>query len=461
MSVLIKNGRIITASEDYVADIIIEGEKITAIGKGLPQKADHIIDAQDKLIFPGGIDPHVHLDLPVMGIRSSDNFETGTRAAIFGGTTTIIDFANQQKGGTLYSALETWQKKATGNAYCDYSFHVSVTDFTKNTKAEMKSFIEQEGITSFKTFMAYKDTLMIDDATMKAVMEEVKKYGGMVTVHATDGNKIESLVEKFRVQNNLSPLYHYLSQPDYSESEATGRFIDMAIETGVNAYVVHMTCAKALEKIKLANQNNHRILAETCPQYLLLDADLYKKGDESVKWILSPPLRTKEDRESLWTGIQDGYIQTVGTDHCPFMMEDKLKNKEDFTSVPNGIPGIEHRMELLFSEGVLKERISLNKFVEVTSTNAAKIFGLYPQKGDIKVGSDADIVIFNPAEKHIISAKTHHHHCDYSAYEGWEVAGKVKSVLLRGEVVLQENEIQIEKGYGRFLKRAISDLGKA
>ncbi len=461
MPVLIKNGRIITASEDFVADIFIEGEKITTIGKDLSGRADKIINAQDKLVFPGGIDPHVHLDLPVMGIHSRDNFETGTRAALFGGTTTIIDFANQQKGGTLYSALETWHKKAAGNSYCDYSFHVSVTDITKNTKAEIKSLIEQEGITSFKTFMAYKDTLMIDDAAMKAVMEEVKKYGGMVTVHATDGNMIGSQVEKFRLQNNLSPLYHYLSQPDYTESEATGRFIDMAIDTGVNAYVVHLTCTSALERIKQANKNRQLILAETCPQYLLLDADLYKRGEEAVKWILSPPLRTKEDQKSLWTGIQDGYIQTVGTDHCPFMMEDKLKNKEDFTKVPNGIPGIEHRMELLFSEGVLKERISLNKFVEVTSTNAAKIFGLYPQKGDIKVGSDADIVILDSNEKHIISAKTHHHHCDYSAYEGWEVTGKVKSVLLRGKVVLEDDTLKTRKGYGRFLKRAVLDLGKA
>ncbi|MBI9038458.1 MAG: dihydropyrimidinase [Bacteroidales bacterium] len=453
MSILIKNGRIITASDDYIADIFIESETVSAIGKDLNFEAEKVFDASGMLVFPGGIDPHVHLDMPFMGAFSSDDHETGTRAALFGGTTMLIDYAIQSKGESLHSALETWKNRAMGKTFGDYSFHIAVTDFNESVKEEFKDLIKKEGITSFKTFMAYKGALMIDDKQMISIMNEVKKYDGLVAVHATNGDMIEYLVEKYKSENKLSPWYHYLSQPEITETEASGRFVDLAYLSGVNAYIVHMTCEGALNKVREATKRNQKMLVETCPQYLLLDASVYKKGFDSAKWVMSPPIREKKDNETLWAGIRQGLVHVVGTDHCPFMWSDKLKGKDDFTKIPNGAPGLEHRMELLFSEGVRKNRISLNKFVDITSSNVAKIFGLFHKKGTIAVGSDADIVIFDPEQKHTISAKTHHHRCDFSAFEGWEVTGKVKTVFLRGKLAIDEDKVLVEKGYGKFLKR--------
>jgi dihydropyrimidinase len=453
MSTIIRNGRIIGASEDYIADIFVEGEKISAIGKNLQVAADHEINAEGLLVFPGGIDPHVHLDMPFMGTFSSDNYETGTRAALFGGTTMVIDFVLQTQGKSLASALQEWRGRSDGNCLGDYSFHVAVTDFNEHTKAEIRDLIEKEGITSFKTFMAYKDALMIDDRQMIGLMQEVKKYGGLVTVHATNGDMIDYLIAKFKAEGKLSPLYHYLSQPEVTESEATGRFADLAAYTGVNAYVVHMTCEGALNQIRRIGSENKLVHAETCIQYLMLDASLYERDFEGAKWVMSPPLREKKDQAALWAGIQQGAVQVVATDHCPFKWEQKLMGEKDFSKIPNGHPAIEHRMELLYSEGVAKGRISLQKFVEVNSTNAAKIFGMFPQKGIIAVGSDADIVLFDPNEKHVISASSHHMNVDYSAYEGVEVIGKVKTVLLRGKVAVENNQVQVEKGFGRFVRR--------
>ncbi len=453
MSILIKNGRIITAADDYIADIFIEGEKIKMIGSTLDVKADKIIDAKNKLVMPGGIDPHVHLDMPFMGTFSSDNYETGTRAALFGGTTMVIDFILQTQGKSLYSALNEWKGRSDGNAVGDYSFHMAVTDFNENTKEEIKDMIEKEGITSFKTFMAYKGALMIDDRQMVGLMNEVKTRGGMVTVHATNGDMIDFLVNKHKAEGKLSPLYHYISQPEITEAEATGRFADMAYYTGCPAYVVHMTCEGALNHIRAVEKRNQKVYVETCIQYLVLDASLYDKGFESAKWVMSPPLREKKDQATLWAGINQGTVQIVATDHCPFMWKQKLMGENDFSKIPNGHPAIENRMELLFSEGVNKGKITLNKFVEVTSANPAKIFGMYPEKGCIAVGSDADIIIIDPNENHTISAKTHHMNVDYSAYEGWELKGKIKTVILRGTVAVDNNELKIAKGYGKFIKR--------
>jgi dihydropyrimidinase len=453
MSILIKNGRVITASEDYTADIFIEKEKISAIGKDLKYDADEVIDASGKLIFPGGIDPHVHLDMPFMGTFSSDNYETGTLAALHGGTTMVIDFILQTQGRSLYSALEEWRGRSDGNCYGDYSFHMAVTDFNDETKKEIKKLIEEEGIVSFKTFMAYKGALMIDDRQMIGLMNEVKDNGGIVTVHATHGDIIDFLIAKHRSEGKLSPLYHYLSQPEITESEASGRFADMAYHTGVPAYIVHMTCEGALNEIRRSTERNQKIFVETCIQYLLLDASLYEKDFEGAKWVMSPPLREKKDQKSLWAGLNQGLVQVVGTDHCPFEWKKKLMGEKDFSKIPNGHPAIEHRMELLYTEGVDKGRISLNKYVEVTSTNAAKIFGMFPRKGTIGIGSDADVVIFDPDKKHKISSKTHHMNVDYSAYEGWEVKGKVETVLLRGKIAIDKGEKKIEKGFGEFVKR--------
>ncbi len=453
MSVLIKNGRIITATDNYIADIFIEGETISTIGKKLLVKADTEIDATGKLVMPGGIDPHVHLDMPFMGTYSSDNYETGTRAALFGGTTTVIDFILQKQGNSLHSALDEWNSRANGNAVGDYSFHLAVTDFNDHTKKEIQEIIEQEGITSFKTFMAYKGALMIDDSQMIGLMQEVKKHGGLINVHATNGDMIDYLIAKHRAEGKLSPLYHYLSQPEVTEAEASGRFVDMANYTGCPGYIVHLTCEGALNAVRKATERNQKIFVETCIQYLILDASLYENDFDGAKWVMSPPLREKKDQATLWAGINQGLVNVVATDHCPFMWEQKLLGKNDFSKIPNGHPAIENRMELLFSEGVHKGKITLNKYVEVASTNAAKIFGMFPKKGTIAVGSDADILILDPNEKHTLTAKIHHMNVDYSGYEGWEVTGKVKTVLLRGKVVIENNRCLVEKGYGQFIKR--------
>lgn len=453
MSLLIRNGRVVTASEDQIADIYIEGEKIVAIGKNLPHTADKTLDASGKLVIPGGIDPHVHLDMPFMGTFSSDNYETGTRAALFGGTTSVIDFILQTQGKSLHHALAEWKGRSDGNAVGDYSFHMAVTDYNENTRKEIRQMIEEEGITSFKTFMAYKGALMIDDSQMVGLMQEVKQQGGMVTVHATNGDMIDYLVAKHKSEGKLSPLYHYLSQPEVTEAEASGRFTDMANYTGVPGYIVHLTCEGALNAVRRATTRNQKVFVETCIQYLMLDASLYDKGFESAKWVMSPPLREKKDQASLWAGINQGLVQVVATDHCPFNWEQKKLGENDFSKIPNGHPALEHRMELLFSEGVNKGKISLNKFVEVSSTNAAKIFGMYPEKGTISVGADADLVIFDPNEKHTLSVKTHHMNCDYSAYEGLEITGKCKTVILRGTIAIDNNQALVGKGYGKFIRR--------
>lgn len=453
MSILIKNGRIITATDNYQADIFIEGEKIAQIGTHLNVTADQVIDANGMLVFPGAIDPHVHLDMPFMGTFSSDSYETGTRAALFGGTTTVIDFVLQTQGKSLRHALTDWQSRATGTAVGDYSFHMAVTDFNEDTKAEVREMVEQEGITSFKTFMAYKGALMIDDRQMVGLMQEVKKCGGMVTVHATNGDVIDYLVAKHRAEGKLSPLYHYISQPEVTEAEASARFVDLANYTGVQAYIVHLTCEGALNAVREATTRNQTVFVETCIQYLVLDASLYDKGFESAKWVMSPPLREPKDQATLWAGINQGLVRVVATDHCPFKWQQKLMGEHDFSKIPNGHPAIEHRVELLFSEGVKKGRISANKFVEVLATNPAKLFGMFPQKGTIAVGTDADIVIFDPNEEHTISAKNHHMNVDYSAYEGWKLTGKCKTVLLRGKVAIDNNKCLVDKGYGKYIKR--------
>lgn len=454
-SLLIKNGRIVTAIDSYEADIYIESEKIHTIGKNLTISSDEIIDAKGNYVFPGGIDPHTHMELPFMGTCAIDSFETGTLAGLFGGTTTIIDFAIQTQGESLKKAVSDWHKKADGNCLSDYSFHLGVTDLNENTRPEIKEIYKKEGITSFKVFMAYKGALMVDDRQIITLMNEVKDFGGIVISHCENGDMIDGLVSEHRKNVNLSPKYHAVCHPEISEAEATGRIIDMAYHGNHPLYIVHLTCEGALNRVKEATKRNQKVNVETCIQYLLLDESLYESsGFESSKWVMSPPLRKEKDRIALWEGIKQGLVHTVATDHCPFCMSQKKMGEKDFSKIPNGIPGIENRMELLFSEGVLKGRITINKFVELTSTSQAKIFGLFPKKGTVAPGSDADIVIFDPNQKHVVSSKTQYTKCDYSAYEGWRVTGKCKTVILRGKVAIDNEKALIGKGFGKYIKRA-------
>lgn len=453
-SKLIKHGTVVTATDIMEADVYIEGEKVVAIGKNLNQRADQEIDAKGCYLFPGGIDAHTHMELPFMGTHSSDDFETGTLAGLHGGTTTIIDFAIQTQGDTLHNCLNSWHEKAKGKAVGDYAFHVAVTDFNEKTRPEIRDLIEKQGVTSFKTFMAYKGALMVDDRQIIGLMEEVKKWGGIVTTHAENGDLADTLIARNRAAGNLTPGYHALSRPPIVEAEATGRITDIAHQGQHPLYIVHMTCEESINRVRHALMRNQKIHVETCVQYLLLDDSLYfQEGFEGSKYVMSPPLRKKSDQEALWAGIQQNLVEVVATDHCPFCMDQKAMGKADFSKIPNGAPGIENRMELMYSEGVVKNRISLNKYVELTSTAAAKIFGLFPEKGTIAPGSDADIVVFDPKVNHTMSAKTHHMRCDYSAYEGWKVQGKCRSVFLRGTLAIDQGKALVGKGFGRYLSR--------
>ena len=453
-SIAIRNGTLVTATDTVQADILIRGEKVESISKHLDTKADQSIEASGCYVFPGGIDAHTHLDLPFMGTSSSDDFETGTLAALHGGTTSIIDFAFQTQGRSLREALGIWHEKASGRAVGDYAFHMVVTDFNDQTREEIRGLVEKEGVSSFKTFMAYKGALMIDDRQMIGLMNEVKKWGGLVTVHAENGDLADSLIAANREAGNTAPKYHALSRPEIVEAEATGRAIDIAYSGGHPLYVVHMTCEGALNRVREATKRNQKVLVETCVQYLLLDDSVYERsGFEGAKWVMSPPIRKPKDQQALWNGINQNLVHVVATDHCPFCMDQKAMGKTDFSKIPNGAPGIENRMELMYSEGVAKKRISLNKFVELNCTAPAKIFGLYPNKGTIAVGADADLVIFDPKLKHTISSDTHHMRCDYNAYEGWQVQGKVRTVLLRGTLAIDCGKAFVGKGFGKYLSR--------
>lgn len=453
-SLLIKNGRVVTTSDVSFADVYIENEKVHTIGKDLQKVADRVIDASGCYLFPGGIDAHTHMELPFMGTHCSDTFETGTLAGLHGGTTTIIDFAIQSPGDSLQSALNQWHEKASGFAVSDFAFHMAVTDFNESTQKEIQSLIEKQGVPSFKIFMAYKGALMVDDRQILGLMKEVKKYGGLVMAHAENGDLADSLSAENKKQGNLSPQYHALSRPPICESEATGRILDLAYSGSYPLYIVHMTCEEALDRVRSSTHRNQKVHVETCTQYLLLDDSVYlEEGFGGSKYVMSPPLRKKKDQEALWKGIQQNLVEVVATDHCPFCMDQKRMGLHDFSKIPNGAPGIEHRLELLFSEGVLKNRISLNQFVNLTATAPARIFGLSPRKGSIAIGADADIVIFDPQVKHTLSAKTHHMNCDYSAYEGWKVQGKCRTTILRGTVVIHEGEGMVKKGFGQALKR--------
>ncbi len=459
MSILIKNGRIITAVDDYHADVFIENETVSLIGKKLDIEADQVIDASERYVFPGGLDPHTHMDMPFGGTTSADDFETGTRAAAHGGTTTIIDFAIQTKGESSLAALDTWHEKAEGKTAIDYGFHMIITDLEDDRLWEMRHLAD-EGITSYKLFMAYPGVLYADDGTIYRAMRKAGEDGTVVCMHAENGIVIDEIVKHALKRGETSPKHHALTRPTRMEAEGTHRAISIAEVAGAPVYIVHLSCADALEQVTLARSRGVPVSAETCPQYLFLDHSYYEQPEfEGAKYVMTPPLREKWNQDELWRGLRFGDLQSVATDHCPFCFKDqKVLGIDDFSKIPNGAPGVENRMALVYNGGVHQGRISLNKFVELTSTAAAKTFGLFPRKGTIAVGSDADIVIFDPARKETISVNnpcTHHMRVDYNTYEGIEVTGFPETVISRGRVIIDRCEYIGRKGDGQFLKRGL------
>ena len=458
MSLLIKNGRIITATADHKADIFIENETITIIGGCLEMESDQIVDARDKYIFPGGIDPHTHLDMPLGDIVSADDFETGTRAAAHGGTTTLIDFAVQTRGGSPLEALDTWHKKAEGKAAIDYGFHMIVTDVDDGHLRDLSTLV-QEGVTSFKLFTAYPGRLYVDDAILYRVMRQANKDGALTCIHAENGIVIDEIVRSALAEGKTTPKWHALTRSTRLEAEAVHRVTAIAEEAQAPVYLVHISSADALEQLVAARDRGIQAFAETCPQYLFLDQTYYdQKGLEGAKYVMTPPLREKWNQAKLWHGLQKGDIQVTATDHCPFRFADqKTLGIDNFTQIPSGCPGVENRMALIFHGGVIEGRIGLQKFVEVTSTAAAKLFGLYPRKGTIDIGSDADLVIFDPNRKETISvhnSPTHHMRVDYSAYEGMTVQGFPETVVSRGRIIIRDGEYKGKKGNGQYLRRS-------
>jgi dihydropyrimidinase len=456
MSILIQNGTVVTAERMFPADILVQEETIRDIAPGLPRgRADMVIDAGGMLLLPGGIDVHTHLDMPFGGTTSSDDFETGTRAAAFGGTTTLIDFAIQAKGTRMRDALDTWWKKADGRASIDYGLHMIVTDLRDAGLEDMDAMVA-EGVASFKLFMAYPGVLMVDDATIFEAMSRSAGNGALICMHAENGGVIDVLVRRALAEGKTAPIYHALTRPATAEAEAVHRAIAMAEMAGCPVYIVHLSSEDALNQVREARDRGLRVFAETCPQYLLLtQEELARPGFEGAKYVFTPPLRERHHPPKLWDGLKHDHLQVVSTDHCPFCFrEQKELGKESFAKIPNGGPGIENRLQLLYHYGVNQGRIGLTRFTELVSTTPARLFGLYPRKGTLAAGSDADIVVWDPDADHVIGAETHHMRVDYSMFEGFRVKGNARTVLSRGEVILDRGTYSGKPGRGRFLKRA-------
>jgi len=452
---LIRNGTIVTATDTYLGDVGILDGKIAAIGKDLPvENAKNVIEARGRYVMPGGIDVHTHLDMPFGGTMSADDFESGTVAAAFGGTTTLIDFAIQYKGQTLRQAYETWMKKADGKAVIDYAFHCIITELADAQLDEMKALV-REGIPTFKLFMAYPGVFMLDDASIFRAMTAAANSGGMICMHAENGGVIDVLVQRALAEGKRAPKYHALTRPTTAEAEATSRAIALAEIAGAPVYIVHLSCNDALEKVREARDRGLPTYAETCPQYLYLSLEnMDAPGFEGAKYVFTPPLREKWHQEKLWQGLAKDDLQVVSTDHCPFCYkEQKELGKNDFTKIPNGGPGIEHRLSLVYSGGVHGKRFSMNRFVQLVSTAPAKLFGLYPRKGTVAVGSDADLIVFDANEEQTISVKTHHMRVDYSMFEGIRVKGIPKTVLSRGRTIVDNGRFTGKPGAGEFIKR--------
>jgi len=460
MRTLITNGTIVTADGSTVADVLIDGETIAQIGRDLAATgvtADETIDATGRYVIPGGIDAHTHMELPFGGTFAKDTFETGTRAAAFGGTTSIIDFAVQSRGGSLRAGLDTWLAKAEGNAVTDYGMHMIMSDVNEASLAEMDVLVA-EGVPDFKLFTAYPGVFYSDDGSILRAMQRTAENGGMIMMHAENGMAIDVVAAQTFESGMTDPIGHGLARKAVFEGEATNRVIRLAEAAGVPVYIVHLSSREALVEVRAARDRGTKAFAETCPQYLFLSLDDMGNGFEGAKFVCSPPLRPRDNWDDLWTGLVKDDLQLVATDHCPFDFHgQKELGRGDFRKVPNGLPGVEDRVDLLHDGGVVGGRISRERWVEIISTAPAKMFGMYPQKGAIAIGSDADIVIYDPNRRHTISAATHHMDVDYSCYEGRSIQGGSDIVMSRGAVIVRDGEFTGRKGHGRFVRRAPAD----
>jgi dihydropyrimidinase len=456
MSILIKGGRIVTAADDYVADVYIDDETVSLIGESLDQPADRLIEATGKYVLPGGVDPHTHLDMPFGGTVTIDDVESGQTSAAFGGTTSHVDFIIQPAGATFAEAIEEWRAKANGRQVIDMGYHMAVTDLREGGTLGELATLPDQGITSYKLFMAYKGAIMVDDETLFRVMQVAADTGALVMVHAEHGDSIDVLVKQALADGKTEPKYHALTRPPETEGEATNRAIQLARVAGCKLYVVHVSCREAVEPIQLAREKGWDVWGETCTQYFFIDYSfLERQHFEGAKYVYTPPPRPKANQEILWTAVQNDVLSVISTDHCAFMWNgQKTLGKDDFSKIPNGAPGLESRLQMIHEFGVRRGRISLNRMVELLSTNPAKYFGLYPRKGTIAVGSDADIVVFDPEKRVTISAATHHSKSDYNLFEGTEVTGSPEVVLLRGNVLVENDELAAQPGIGRFVERA-------
>jgi dihydropyrimidinase len=456
MSVLIQGGRIITASDDYVGDVYIEDETVTLIGTSLDVAADRVIDASGKYVLPGGVDPHTHLDMPFGGTVTIDDVESGQTSAAFGGTTCHVDFVIQAQGQSFAAALDDWRAKAAGKQMIDMGYHMAVTDLREGGTLEELASLPAQGVTSYKLFMAYKGALMVDDETLFRTMEVAARTGALVMVHAENGDAIDVLVKQALADGKTEPKYHALTRPPETEGEATNRAIQLARVAGSPLYVVHVSCKESVEPIALARDKGWNVWGETCTQYFFIDYEyLERPSFEGAKYVYTPPPRDKANQEVLWNAVRTDVLSAVSTDHCAFLWDgQKSLGKDDFSKIPNGGPGLENRLAMIHHFGVGQGRITLNRMVELLSTNPAKLFGLYPRKGTIAPGSDADIVVFDPAKEQTISAATHHSKADYNLYEGTTVVGAPETVLLRGHVLVDNGELVASAGIGRFVQRA-------
>jgi len=459
MRTLIKNGTIVNADATTRADVLVDGETIAMIGTDLAATADRTIDAAGKWVIPGAIDVHTHMELPFGGTFAKDTFETGTRAAAFGGTTTIVDFAVQPRGKALRDGLDAWHAKADGNACIDYGFHMIISDVRDDVLAEMDTLVD-EGVTTFKLFTAYPGVFFSDDGAIFRAMQQTATNGGLIMMHAENGLAIDVVAAETFAAGETDPYYHGTSRSPVLEGEATNRVIRLAEVAGAPVYIVHLSAREALNEVRRARDEGLPAFAETCPQYLFLSLDDLGNGFEGAKFVCSPPLRPADHQADLWLGLLKDDLQVVSTDHCPFDFHgQKEMGQGDFRKIPNGLPGVENRVDLLHDGGVVTGRLTPNRWVEVLSAAPARMFGL-PQKGAVAVGLDADLVVYDPKRKHTISASTHHMAVDYSCYEGREVTGGADVVLSRGKIVVDGEEWLGARGDGRFLKRQRSDYLK-